>query len=53
MSRVCRNVCVSVRALVWLKYKYSIEKEIILSGGFDVTLTAPTKGENLVIVIIF
>lgn len=50
---VCRNVCVSVRPLVWLKDKYSIEKEIIFSGGFDVTLTAPTKQENFVIVTIF
>lgn len=43
---------VHARHLLGLKDKYSIEKEIILCGGCDVT-HCTNYGENLVIVIVF
>lgn len=44
---MCVRMCVSVRLLVWFKDKYCIEKKIILSKVFGVTLTPATKDKTL------
>lgn len=48
LRELCCQVCTSLGVYVcvcalWFKDKYCIEKEIILSRGFDVTLTPQTK----------